>query len=95
MLTNQMLFYGLWETEGDVDHHLAEISTDTERKAAIKIQLNFRKSVLGQKYPDMSIFHFSKRGASGKSEKFTTAILIHNLKLLVEKDLEGPICWRP
>jgi hypothetical protein len=40
-----MLFYGLWQT-GEVDHHLAEISTNTERKAAIKIQLIFRKSVL-------------------------------------------------
>lgn len=74
-------FFGLWQTEADVDSALGEIKSETERKEALKAQLNFRKNVLKQIPPKLGyedVFLFSK-----KKQTFSVEKLKENVKKLV------------
>ena len=59
--TNDILFFGLWQSREDVKLRLEEIDSATEKKKALKSQLNFRKNVLLQKTTDQSLFLFSSK----------------------------------
>lgn len=52
-LTSEICYYRLWQSLEDIDKFLSEISTEKEKKTALKAQLNFRKKVLKQ--------HFQRR----------------------------------
>lgn len=65
--TNDILYFGLWQSKEDVTLHLNEIPTVTEKKKALKSQLNFRKNVLLQKASDKSLFLFSSQKKSKNS----------------------------
>lgn len=60
--TDKIIFFGLWQTREDVDRALASIQSVTEKKEALKAQLNFRRYVLLQKPPKEgfeNVFNFS------------------------------------
>ncbi|XP_063415652.1 uncharacterized protein LOC134697357 [Mytilus trossulus] len=58
--TNDILFFGLWQSREDIKLKLEEIPSNAEKKKALKSQLNFRKNVLLQK-SDKSYFLFSSK----------------------------------
>ena len=68
-----------WQSELQVDEKLAEISTITEKKKALKAQLNFRQFVLKQKPDESNVFAFSQT-VNGQSEQLTVQELTTNLK---------------
>ena len=82
-LANDILFYGLWQYPDMVDTQLQTIKSVTEKKKALKIQLNFRKNVLEQKYPDKTVFQ-----VSGKGKAYTVGELTANLKKLISSALD-------
>lgn len=72
-LTQEILQYGLWQTQHDVREALSQLKF----KSAIKAQLDFRTCVLEQKHPDKDVIFISKQ--------LTVDELIINLeKLLAE-----------
>lgn len=82
--TNQIIFYGLWQSENQVDAALIEIQACTEKKAALKAQMNFRKQVLKQKLDkdQEGIYRFSKK-VNGKTVQCTVEELTEKVKCLV------------
>ena len=46
---------GLWKTDEMVDEKLAEIDGEQEKKA-LRVQIQFRKVILGAKYKDKTVF---------------------------------------
>lgn len=82
-LTNDILYYGLWQFPETVDQNMAELGTDTCKKKAIKAQLMFRKVVLGQK-ADKKLFQFSEKGS-----QYSLETLIENLKTLIRQALDS------
>lgn len=42
-LTSEICYYRLWQSLEDIDKFLFEISTEKEKKTALKAQLNYRK----------------------------------------------------
>ncbi|CAC5359984.1 unnamed protein product [Mytilus coruscus] len=58
--TNDILFFGLWQSREDIKLKLEEIPSNAEKKKALKSQLNFRKNVFFTK-SDKSYFLFSSK----------------------------------
>ena len=77
-LTKEVLHYGLWQTHGDVKNGLGKLKSKTAKVKALKAQINFRKLVLQQKYPDKGVFSFSKN-----RKQFSVDELATNLKKLI------------
>ena len=76
-----MLYHGLWQTEEMVDSMLMEMKTDSEKKKALKCQLQFRKLILEQK-ADKRMFQLSEKGKQYSVNKLT-----ENVKELVRSAL--------
>ena len=77
-LTNDLMLYGLWQSESDIQTGLAKLKTKTEMLQALKTQLHFRSKVLEQKYPEKDVFFLSKN-----KKKLTVDEVTQNLiKLL-------------
>ena len=77
-LTGEIVKLGLWQTPQDVDACLQGLRSETSKRDSIKTQLRFRKTVLEQKYRDMSVFQFSSNRVH-----FTSTKLKENLLLLL------------
>jgi len=78
-LTHDIIQYGLWQTKTDITRGVAKEKSNTAKVNALKIQLNFRKQVLGQKaYFDKELFLFSKNGKPYSVDK-----LVENLSKLI------------
>ena len=77
-LTKEILHYGLWQTHGDVENGLAKLKSKSAKLKALKAQINFRKQVLQQKYPDKNVFMFSKN-----RRQFSVDELATNLRKLI------------
>ena len=77
-LTKEILHYGLWQTHGDVKNGLAKLKSKSAKLKALKAQINFRKQVLQQKYPDKNVFMFSKN-----RRQFSVDELATNLRKLI------------
>ena len=60
-LTAKMIYYGLWQSENDMEDKIREIGINKEKLIAIKTQINFRKIVLEQPVSDKSLFSFSSK----------------------------------
>lgn len=76
-LTQEILQYGLWQTQHDVRKALSQLKFKSAKVKAIKAQLDFRTCVLEQKHPDKDVIFISKQ--------LTVDELIINLeKLLAE-----------
>ena len=76
-MTKEVLHYGLWQTH-DVKNGLGKLKSKTAKVKALKAQINFRKQVLQQKYPDKGVFSFSKN-----RKQFSVDELATNLKKLI------------
>ena len=76
-LTKEVQKTGLWTTHDDVASGLELLTSNTKKIAALKLQINFRKKVLCQLYPDKSVFAFSSGGRS-----YTISELTNNLQKL-------------
>jgi hypothetical protein len=74
-LTNDILFFGLWQSKEDTTFHLDQIPTKQEKLKALKAQLNFRKSVLLQKPSDKSLFLFSSKKKAKTVPELTKQVL--------------------
>ncbi|XP_052268392.1 uncharacterized protein LOC127869771 [Dreissena polymorpha] len=76
--TKEIINYGLWQSDSEVDNMLLSYKKDGDKIKALKAQLRFRKNVLHQIPSDKSKFNFSKKG-----KDFTVNELTANLKELV------------
>jgi hypothetical protein len=56
-----MLYYGLWQFPEVVDLRLKGIESDSEKRRALKTQLQFRKVVLEQG-GDKKLYQLSEKG---------------------------------
>ena len=83
--TNDVIYWGLWQTVEQIDDSLKNIKSDSEKIEGLKAQLRFRKNVLKQEYSDKSIFNFSvKSDTTSKRENLKWEELRNNLKKLVQ-----------
>lgn len=80
--TNEIIYYGLWQSQEQIDCALEQIKTITEKKKSLKAQLNFRNYVLQQKPENRSVYRFSTT-TDGKARQFSIEQLTENLRLLV------------
>lgn len=76
--TKEIINYGLWQSDSEVDNMLLSYKKDSDKIKALKAQLRFRENVLHQIPNDKSKFNFSKKG-----KDFTVHELTANLKELV------------
>jgi len=79
-MTNDILYFGLWQSENDIINHLSEITSSAEKKTAVKAQITFRKKVLRQVPSNTSLFTFS----SGKKTKSQEELKMNLLTLINE-----------
>lgn len=77
-LTNDLMLYGLWQSETDIQNGLAKLKTKTEQLKALKTQLLFRSKVLEQKHPEKDVFFLSKN-----KKKLSVDEVVQNLKKTV------------
>ena len=87
-LTNDIVYFGLWQSENEVDLCLASIPTKTEKEKALKTQLRFREKVLQQKMVK-SVFAFSCR-ENDKRIFLSIDELANNVKILVRQAFTLP-----
>ena len=78
-ITSKMIFYGLWQSDKEVEDKLNEIPTIKEKLLALKSQINFRKVVLEQPVSNKALFSFSSK-AEGT---YNVVRLKENVKALV------------
>ena len=78
-LTNDLMLYGLWQSEPDILQGLAKLDSKRDKLNALKTQLNFRKKVLEQQHHNKEVFFFSK-----KKKQLTVDELTQNLVILVK-----------
>ena len=77
-LTSEIIIHGLWQTSECVDTKLPTYHTSTAKLNALKIQLQFRRNVLGQ-LGNKTLFQMS----SAKDGKFSVPRVTENLKTLI------------
>ncbi|KAH3832615.1 hypothetical protein DPMN_105907 [Dreissena polymorpha] len=58
--TNQMMFYGLWQTVNQVNNEIAQLHSQKDQEEGLKTQLRFRKSVFKQTSLNKNVYNFSK-----------------------------------
>ncbi|XP_060592795.1 uncharacterized protein LOC132747429 [Ruditapes philippinarum] len=84
--TSDIINFGLWQSEEEVDRELGDINSKTVKINALKAQLNFRKNVLKQNptSDDMkNVYRFSKN-ENQRNQKLSVDELAVNLKKLVQ-----------
>ena len=86
-ITNNVCFYGLWQSPLQVDEGLGRMPENEQRKA-LESQLKFRKTVLKQRHSETKIFNFSRKNERGKYEKFSLAELKENVLTLIKDTLK-------
>ena len=77
-LTSEIIIHGLWQTSECVDTKLPTYHTSTAKLNALKIQLQFRRNVLGRP-GNKTLFQMS----SAKDGKFSVPRVTENLKTLI------------
>ena len=83
--TAKMIEWGLWQTEEQIDQHIAELSNKKSKLEALKAQFHFRKEVLQQRPKDASlknVYTFSET-VNGKRVELGIDELVTKLKLLI------------
>lgn len=70
-ITNNVCYYGLWQSPEQVDEGMGRINNEKELVKALQAQLKFRKNVLKQKHKDSQIFNLTKKKPDGKYEKLS------------------------
>ena len=80
-ITTDMIQYGLWQSEADVNEGLKLAKSETQKRQSLKAQLRFRKTVLQQTYnADKDIYKFSTKQ---KGQLNSTALKVNLLKLII------------
>ena len=81
-LTLDIMYWGLWQSQDQVDNYLADLDNKTTRVKALKAQLNFRQNVLQQRPANKedNLYAFSL-----KKVQLTAEQLADNLKKLIEE----------
>ena len=79
---NEIIYYGLWQSEKQIDSALEQINIITGKKKALKAQLNFKSYVLQHNPEYQNVYSFPKT-RDGKSEQFSLDEPIENLRLFV------------
>lgn len=83
--TNEIAYYGLWQSRGRVDAALGEIDNEKEKRKALEAQLRFRQKMLKQKHENKEVFKFSSEG-----KKHPISLLKENLLKLIDAAYHGP-----
>ena len=78
-LTKEMEKVGLWTSRAEVEDGLEKLARKTRKIEVLKLQINFRNKVLGQKHPNKDVFRFSHN-----RKQYSTNQLKMNLLSLVE-----------
>jgi len=86
--TTEIQYYGLWQSEEQVDSELGMIGNEKEKEEALKAQIRFRKNVFSQK-ADSVLFSFSKM-IDGKRSNLSVEDLTVNVKKLVKSAFDTP-----
>ena len=82
-LTKQIQKVGLWTSRSEVEEGLSKLKTATLKRDALRLQINFRRKVLGQTHTDKNVFLFSHKG-----KQFAPVQLTHNLIRLLPLEQE-------
>ncbi|KAK3107360.1 hypothetical protein FSP39_012735 [Pinctada imbricata] len=90
MMTNDICYYGLWQTAEQVDEGIARMDTQKDVISALHAQLKFRKNVLKQKHTNNKIFNLSRKTAEGKYEKLSVDELKSNILELITSAARVP-----
>lgn len=85
--TTNMIDFGLWQTVSQVDEQLQSYSSNHEKIAGLKAQINFRQFVLKQG-ADKEYYKLSKV-EHGKRKLLTVPELANNVKKLVQSASES------
>lgn len=88
-MTNDICFYGVWQSEKQVDEGVSRLKDDKEIVKAMQAQLKFRKKFLKQKPRNKKLFNFSTKSDGGKYKKLTILELRTNLLELIKSTLIG------
>lgn len=86
-LTKGIEKVGLWTSRMEVEDGLDAFVKNTKKREVLKLQINFRKKVLGQNHPNKAVFNFSHN-----RKQHSVLQLTENLLMLVgavSDDLEG------
>lgn len=67
-LTKEIEKVGLWINKRDVERGLEMISKKAEKLKSLKMQIKFRRKVLGQSHSDNAVFKFSHGGKAHSVE---------------------------
>ncbi|KAL4239504.1 hypothetical protein ACF0H5_000318 [Mactra antiquata] len=86
--TGDMTYYGLWQSEQQVNQKLNEIKSKKEQEEALRVQLRFRKNVFKQKCDD-KVYAFS-RVVDGKRVQLSVEELKANVLTLITKASDSP-----
>ena len=61
-LTKRIQKFGLWTTKEEVEKGLHQLKSAKTKCDVLKLQINFRRKVLGQFHDDKSVILFSHQG---------------------------------
>lgn len=86
--TNDIVFWGLWQNDQQVESALREIQTTKQKVAALKAQLHFRNNVLHQKPDNMKGVYSVTKLIGNKRVNLTPEELTMNLKKLIQHSFE-------
>lgn len=82
-LTAEIISYGLWQSVEQVDSGLHSITSETQKRAALKVQLRFRKVVLQQEAED-GLYRYSSK----EKGQYNSSKLRENLIVLLNKAID-------
>lgn len=83
--TNDILYWGLWQTIDQVENILKPMK-EKDKVEALNAQLRFRKNILQQRTSNSEVFNFTKSESGGKRRRnLTSKELTDNVKKLVQE----------
>ena len=75
-LTKEIEVISLWMNKGDVESGLQSLKSRNEKIRVLKLQINFRRKVLGQSHPDTSVFKFSQNRKQHSIDKLKSNLFL-------------------
>ena len=87
MILQEISYYGLWQSESQIERNLATFEAKGDMVDGLKAQLHFRKEILQQPPPsthDKSVYNFTVVESQGKRKELTVVELTENVKVLVQ-----------
>lgn len=93
-ITNEIIYYGLWQSTEQVDSMLETIKSKSEKVKALKAQMRFRREIFKQNSGDSAVFRFSKK-ENGGNVLLSVTELTENVKALVGHALNLPAAASP